>query len=252
MATGHRVYSDLFRLSDFVRQTSVSHGKNLIIDALREYFKEDTFYKYRTDAFGFPLTPNMTDLPPDMQEERTTRIYIGDIFRYDKRYWPAIVTRYSSGRTYHVSFNQEYTTKYRYDLVIDGYGNKSFIKVPTHTVISGAWDQNFTITIVAESVPDREELTDIVSSFFISKTRQELYESGLFIKNVDIGAEREDNWGNEKVYLQDLTLQTYSEWRREIPISSSNLIETINFCFNMGVLGSTGLNFTTTVTTSDI
>jgi hypothetical protein len=252
MATGHRVYSDLFRLSDFVQQTSVSHAKNLIIDALREYFKQDTFYKYRTDAFGFPLTPDMTDLPPDMQEERTTRIYIGDIFRYDKRFWPAIVTRYSSGRTYHVSFNQEHTIKYRYDLVIDGYGTHSYVKVPTHTVIAGAWSQTFTVLIAAESVPDREELTDIVSSFFIAKTRQEIYESGLFIKDVSIGAEREDKWGNEPVYLQEITLDTYSEWRREIPISSSNLIEAINFCFNMGVLGGPGITFTTVVNSTDV
>ena len=251
MATGHRVYSDLFKLSDFVQQTSVSHAKNLIIDALREYFKQDTFYKYRTDAFGFPLTPDMTDLPPDMQETRTTRIYIGDIFRYDKRYWPAIVTRYASGRTYHVSFNQEHTTKYRVDLVLDGYGGHSYVRVPTATIIAGAWDQSFTITIAAESVPDREELTDIVSSFFIAKIRQELYESGLFIKSVDIGGEREEDWGNEKVYLQDLTLTTFSEWRREIPISSSNLIEAINFCFNMGVFGHRGIQFSTVVDSVD-
>lgn len=252
MATGHRVHSDLFRLSDFVQQTSVSHAKNLIIDALRENFKQDVFYRYTTDAFGFPLTPDMTDLPPDIQEERATRIYIGDIFRFDKRFWPAIVTRYASGRTYHVSFNQEYTIKYRYDLVLDGYGGKSYVKVPTHTIVAGAWKQSFTIVIAAESVQDREELTDIVSSFFIAKTRQELYESGLFIESVSIGGEREEDWGNEKVYLQDITLETYSEWRREIPIGSNSLIEMINFCFDLGILGHPSVDFTFTVDESDV
>jgi hypothetical protein len=251
MATGHRVYSDLFEFSDFVQQTSVSHAKNLIIDAVREYFRHDSFYKYRTDAFGFPLTPDMTDLPPDMDEARATRIYIGDIFRFDKRFWPAIVVRYLSGRTYHVSFNQEQTTKYRVDLIIDGYGGKSYVKVPTHKIIAGAWDQTFDILIAAESIPDREELTDILSSFFIAKIRQELYESGLFIKNVTIGSEREEDWGNEKVYIQNITLDTYSEWRREIPINANSLIDTINFCFNMGVFGKQGVQFTTTVTLAD-
>jgi hypothetical protein len=251
MATGHRVYSDLFQLSNFVQQTSVSHAKNLIIDALREYFKQDVFYKYRTDSFGFPLTPDLTDVTPDMESTATTRIYIGDIFRFENRFWPAIVVKYSQGDTYHISFNQEYTTKYRTDLVIDGYGTKSYIQVPSHTIVAGAWKQSFTVTIATESVPDREELTDIVSSFFIAKTRQELYESGLFIENVAIGGEREADWGNEKVYLQDITLRTYSEWRREIPINSSNLIEVINFCFDMGILGHS-INFTTTVTSSDI
>jgi hypothetical protein len=251
LATGHRVYSDLFHLSDFVQQTSVSHSKNLIIDSMREYFKDDTFYKYRTDAFGFPLTPDMTDLPPDMQEERATRIYIGDIFRYDKRFWPALIVRYSSGRTYHVSFNQEHTTKYRVDMVLDGYGGTSYIRVPTHKVIAGAWEQTFEVIIAAESIPDREELTDIVASFFIAKTRQQLYESGLFIKNVSIGAEREEDWANDKVYLQSITLETYSEWRREIPINANSLIETINFCFEIGVFGKPGIEFTTAITEED-
>jgi hypothetical protein len=252
MTTSHRVYSDLFQLSDFVQQTSVSHAKNLIIDAMREYFKKDTFYRFETDAFGFPLTPDLTDLPPDIEEKRTTRIFIGDLYRFEKRYWPAVVVRYSSGRTYHVSFNQENTIQYRTDMVIDGYGSVSYVKVPTHKIIAGAWEQDFEVIIAAESIPDREELTDIVSSFFIAKIRQEMYESGLFIKNVSIGAEREEEWGNEKIYLQSVTLNTFSEWRREIPINANSLIEAINFCFNMGVFGRPGLEFTTSVTQDDV
>jgi len=238
MATSHRVYSDLFRLSNFVQQTAVSQGKNLLIDALREYFKQDLIYKYRTDGFGFPLTPNVTDLPPDIQEERTSRIYIGDIFRMDKRYWPAVVIRYSSGSYKPVSFNQNQTTKSRIDMVLDGYGGTSLIRVPTHKVVAGAWEQSFEVLIATESIPDREELTDIISSFFIAVTRQETYEGGLFIKSVRLGAEREEDWANGKVYLQSITIEAYSEWRIEIPIDASSLVDSINFCFKYGLFGN--------------
>jgi hypothetical protein len=251
MATSHRVYSDLFAFSDYVQQVAVAQGKNLLIDALREYFKNDLLYRYTPDAFGFPLTPNVTDLPPDIQEERTTRLYIGDIFRLDKRYWPAIAVRYSSGKYHPVSFNQNLTTRYRLDLVLDGYGNRSYIRVPTHKVIAGAWDQSFEVLIASEAVPDREELTDIVSSFLIGTTRQQTTESGLFIKSVAIGAEREEDWGNEKVYLQSITVETYSEWRREIPIDANDLMDTINFCFNYGVLGSGSYSTDITVVTTE-
>lgn len=236
MATGHRVYSNLFQLSDFVKQTAVSQGKNLLIDALREYFRQDTFYRYSTDAFGFPLTPDLTEMPPDIQEERTTRIYIGDVFRFDQRYLPAIVVKYSSGRTYHVSFNQNQTIKYRMDLVVDGYGNRSYIHVPTHQVIAGAWEQTFELKIASESIQDREELSDIVSSFLIGKVRQELYEAGLFIKNVSIGNESEEVWGNDPIYTHVITIETFSEWRRQIPIQ--DLLEVISMCFNYGIFGS--------------
>lgn len=244
MATSHRVYSDLFSISEFVRQVSVVQGKNLLIDALREYFKKDVIYRYETDGFGFALTPDLTDLPPDIQEDRTTRIFIGDTFRYDIRFLPAIIVKYASGRTKHIGFNQNQTTKYRLDYVMDGYGNNSYLHVPTHTVFAGAWDQGFEIIIASESIPDREELTDIVSSFFIAKVRQEIFEAGLFIKDVSMGGEREEQWGNDNIYIQTINVDTYSEWRREIPIDQNDIIDTINFCFEYGLLGNTSVDKT--------
>jgi len=247
MATSHRVYSDLFELANFVRQTAVVQGKNLLIDSLREHFRQDAVYRYGTDAFGFPLTPNLTDLPPEIGETRTTRMFIGDIFRYDKRYLPSITIRQTSGRYYAVSFNQEGTTRYRVDLVVDGYGNRSLVKVPTHKVFAGGWDQTFEVLIAAESTMDREELSDIVSSYLIGVARPQLLDAGLFVKTVSYGGEREEDWANDKIYMQPITVETFSEWRREIPLDS--LVETINFCFEFGILGSG--RFDTTATSVD-
>jgi len=247
-ATGFRVFSDLFHLANFVQQTCVSQGKNLIIDALRAYFKKDVFYRYETDAFGFPLTPNLTDLPPDIEEQRTTRMFIGDVFRYDIRYLPSITVRHSSAKYYPISMNQNvYNTKYRVDLVLDGYGNQSYIRTPTHHTVAGAWDQSFEIIIASESTSDREELSDIVSSFIIGVARQELYEAGLFIKSVSLSSEKEEEFGNEKIYIQSLSVEAFSEWRREIPVS--DLMEVISFCFNYGLFDGDVVTDTTFITT---
>lgn len=250
MTTSHRVFSDLFELENFIKQTAVSQGKNLLIDSLREYFRKDTFYRYGTDAFGFPLTPDLTDLPTDIDEERTTRIWVGDIYRMDKRYLPSITIRQSGGRYHPISFNQNETTKYRVDLVLDGYGGRSLIKVPTHTVFTGGWDQTFNITIAAESTPDREELSDIISSHLIGVTRLPTQDAGLFIKNVSFGGESEEDWANEKIYMQTISVETFSEWRREVPIDS--IVDTINFCFNFGIFGSSeSVSTITTLNTQD-
>jgi len=252
MATSFRVFSDLFELADFVRQTEVGQGKNLLIDSLREHFKQDTIYRYSTDAFGFPLTPDLTDLPPDIEETRTTRIFIGDIFRYDKRYLPSLTIRHTGGRYFPISFNQEGTTRYRVDLVVDGYGNRSFVKVPTHKVFAGAWDQTFEIRIAAKSTQDREELSDIVSSYLIGVARQPLLDAGLFIKMVSCGGEQEEDFANDKIYMQSITVETFSEWKRQIPIPANSLLETINFCFEFGLLGSGNFSaVVTSVTTTD-
>ncbi len=249
MTTSHRVFSDLFNIEKFINQTAVSQGKNLLIDSLREHFRDDTFYRYGTDAFGFPLTPDLTDLPADIGEQRTTRIWIGDIYRMDKRYLPSITVRHSGGSYYAISFNQNQTTKYRVDLVLDGYGGRSLIKVPTHTIYAGGWNQTFQIMIAAESTPDREELADIVSSYLIGVTRIPTQDAGLFIKSVSFSGESEEDWANEKIYIQTITVETFSEWRREIPIN--NIIDTINFCFDFGLFGSNVSSKSTTILTSE-
>jgi ssDNA-specific exonuclease RecJ len=185
------------------------------------------------------MTPNLTDLPPDIQEKRTSRIYIGDVFRYDKRYFPAITVRHASAKYYPISFNQNFfNTKYRMDLVIDGYGERSYVRTPTYHTIVGAWEQTFDIQIATEAIPDREELSDLVSAFMIGVARQELGESGLGIKSVSISGEREEEYANDKIYLQTISVETFSEWKREIPIDS--IMEMVNFCFNYGLFSSNG------------
>jgi hypothetical protein len=246
MATSHRVYSDLFKFSNISQQVLVGQGKNLLIDFLREYFKNDVFYRYETDAFGFPLTPNLTDLPPDIKEKRTTRIFIGDIYRMDKRFFPSITIRYSSGKDFPISFNQEVTCKeYRLDFISDSNGEASYIHVPIYSILAGAWSQSFEIIITTESIPDREELTDLVSLFFMGTNRQELYEAGLFVKNVSMGSEKEDDLGNKKIYTQTISLDTFSEWRIRVPIDANSLIDTINFCFQYGVFDRPNYHFVT-------
>ena len=169
----------------------------------------------------------------------------------DKRYLPSITVRQSSGNYYAISFNQNETTKYRVDLVLDGYGGRSLIKVPTHTVYAGGWNQSFQIMIAAESTPDREELSDIVSSFLIGVTRIPTQDAGLFIKNVSFSGESEEDWANEKIYIQTINVDTFSEWRREVPINS--IVDTINFCFDIGYFKTKrfDLNATTVLTTED-
>lgn len=238
MTSSHRVYSDLFDFANFTRQVAIAQSKNLLIDVLRDFFRHDTFYRFETDGWGFPLVRNVTDLPPDIQEKRTTRIFIGDVFRVDKRFFPAIVVKQSSGRYHPVSFNQEVTSKqYRLDLIVDGYGSSSYVRTPVHYIVAGAWDNSFEVQIMTESVPDREELADLVSAFLIGAVRQELTDAGLFIKSVSVGGESEEEFANDKIYKQSITVETYSEWRRAIPIDANSLVDTINFCFQVGIFG---------------
>lgn len=224
----HQVYSNFFADNHIIQQVCISQPKNLIIDVLRKYFRTDNIYTYRTDEYGFPLTPDLTG--SDIDSPSTTKILIADLYRYEVKFYPAIVVKSSGGNYRPISFNQEGTIKYRKEIVRDIFGAEESIRIPTHRVYAGAWELNFDVTIYSESHTELEELVDIVSLLFQYVSWNELRANGVFIKNISIGSENAEPYANDYVYSQSITLPVRTEWRVEIPIES--LVEKIVFYFD--------------------
>jgi len=67
--------------------------------------------------------------------------------------------------------------------------------------------------------------------------RDELYRAGVFVKSTSVGAPIEQEYANEKMMIQTITLDVRSEWRREIPVK--NIVDQINFCVEFGILDQT-------------
>ncbi len=223
----HRVYSNFFDDNSIIQQVCIVQPKNLIIDTLRKYFRNDNIYTYRSDQYGYPLTPNVTGMELDSTD--TTKILISDVFRYEIKFFPSIVIKSGGGTYKPISFNQEGTIKYRKDLSEDLFGKQIVTQTPTHRVHAGAWDMNFDITIYSESHTEMEELVEIVTMILQYSAWNELRANGLFIKNISIGAENSEPYANDYIYNQTISISTFSEWRVEIPIDS--IIEKLVFYF---------------------
>lgn len=237
MDSPHNVNSDLFNINHIVQTVGVTAGKNILIDTLRDVFREDREYKFVNDEFGFPKIQSMTNLDPDagLDDEENTRIFIGSTYRQDVKFYPAITVK-STGTSYvPISFNQDVMgVIYRKELLMDGYGNSVITNTPAYNVLVGAWKQTFEVKITTESEVDREELTDIVQTILISSKRMELQNAGLFIETLRTGGESEEVYGNGYLYSTSITLETRSEFKIHIPIS--NLIEKIGLCITFGNL----------------
>lgn len=256
MATSHQVYSNFYSRNDIVKHVALVQGKNLLIDALRELFTNDSLYPYRQDEFGFPLVPDHTGLPieeggteldtdgnpivnpsPNLSIDAhlSTKILITSTYRQDVKFYPVITVKQTNLKDHPISFNQNaIQVHYRKEFIRDGYGNQVEIRTPTHYVFGDAWDQSFEIKIIAEDLDDRDHIADIVNYGLWNLKRDELRASGLFIKNITGGGETEEE--NSKgvskwLYSYTITVNTYSEWSREIPIR--NVIERINFYFDI-------------------
>ena len=235
--TGLWVTSDIYALDHVVRHTGIAHGKILLIDVLREIFARDHEYHYVADKFGFPKTPNHLNLPPDagIQDELTTRILISGFYRYVQSYLPVVSVR-QTGSTYKpISFNQNRLT---YDYILrrteDGYGNVDFIRTPNNFTLAGAWEQTYEIKVTSNSQEDTAAIADIVMVSLQGKFRDPLERNGLFIKQISHAGENAESINaNDPVWTVSITANTYSEWRREIPIA--NLLERIRLLFTVEI-----------------
>lgn len=251
----HRVITDIFNLENVVQQTGIVHGKNILIDTLRDIFAQCREYKYVSDVFGFPKTPTHLDLDPSagLDDEETTRIFIGSTYRYDIKFNPSIVVKHTGSRYVPISFNQNLLGVInRKEIITDGYGNSSIIYAPAYHTLVGAWDQTFEIKIVAENEMDREEISDIVQVTLMGTRRMDLQRAGLFIKDLSTSGETEEKYSNDYLYMMSINLDTRSEWKVHIPISS--VLERIGVCLTFNTIGGTpadGLTINEQITLAD-
>ena len=221
----HIVFSSFFEDNHVVQQTAIVHPKTLLIDGLRKVFRQDSIFTYRDDDFGYPITPDQTGV--DVDSDATTKILISDAYRYEVKFFPAIVVKSSGGSYKPISFNQNMTYKHRADYITNDFGSTRKVMTPTHRVYAGRWELGFEVGIYSESQSELEELVDITSLALQYVLWNELRANGLFINQVRIGAESAEPYANDYVYNTAISLSTLSEWRVEIPIE--NIVEKVAF-----------------------
>jgi hypothetical protein len=242
MSTNNFNKSDLFGLYDIVQFSMVSYPKEIIIATLRDFFSKDSYYHYARDQWGFANTTDHTDLPPgaDLPTQFNpdgsanqsvglpTRLFIGENYRFDGIYYPAILVKSGGGRYVQVGFNRNQGV-IRYDNIAyeDGYGNTTVVTKPVTLITAGAWEGSVTIDVMTRSLKARDELVEAIAMCFTEVTFDTLVDVGLIIKPISFGAASETDDRNDKLFRQTLTLEIRTEWRREIPVGS--LVDAILF-----------------------
>lgn len=216
------------------------HPKELFIETLREFFSNDSYYHYVRDAWGFPKVPDHTDLLSEagLEDDETTRIFIGEYYRFDAIYYPALLIKSGGARYTPISMSQNRdSVVYTNTRFIDGYGNETIISTPDHFKQNGAWEGTVTIDVLTLDPHARDDLVGLISILFMNLRRQELQNAGVHIKGINAGSQTESEDGNNKLFKQTVTADIRTEWRRKIPVSST--IDAINICVDFGNLETT-------------
>ena len=245
MSTNNFSKSDLFQLHDIVQSSMIVYPKEIIIATLRDFFSKDSYYHYSKGQWGFPNTTDHTDLPPGAdfptvynrfgsnQEGLSTRLFIGENWRYDGIYYPAILVKNGGSRYVPISINREQGTVYFSEMLFeDGYGHETLVRRPQSFVTAGAWEGSIIVDVYSRSLRARDDLCELVGMCFAEVNFDTLHEVGVIVKPPVIGAPSEGDDRNDKLFRQSITLDIRTEWRREIPIG--NLIDAILFTVNFG------------------
>jgi hypothetical protein len=235
MSTNNFFKSDVYRMYNVVQNSMTLYPKELVIAQIRDFFSRDTYYHYVFDNWGYPQTPDQTDLPisAGYHDNITTRLFVGESYRFDVIYYPAIIVRHGGATSVPVSLNRNTSVVKWGNMVFeDGYGNIKTFPTPEYFIFAGAWEGSINIDVMARDLRARDDLVDAICLLFVDLAFNDLQKSGLVIKGVSSGAPTETDDRNDHIFKQTVTLQVRSEWRRQIPIS--NIIEIINMGIEFG------------------
>jgi hypothetical protein len=251
MATNNFFHSDLYHINHIIQNSMTLYPKELVIETMRDFFSRDSYYHYVKDAWGFPKTPDLTDAPRDvgLYNNISTRLFIGESYRFNVIYYPAIIVKHGGATSVPISINREAYSVIWGDLVFeDGYGHVKTFPTPLSFMFAGAWEGSINIEVRARDLRARDELTDLISVLFTDVSFNDLYKSGLIIKGLSSSPPSETDDRNDHIFTQTITLQVRSEWRRAIPIY--NTIDIINFSLEFGRLEPTPGPIATNLTIS--
>lgn len=251
MSSNNFFTSDLYSIHNIIQASMMVYPKELIIATLRDFFSKDSYYHYSKDQWGFANTTDHTDLPqgadlpsgfaarPDLSPtpNLSTRVFIGENYRYDGIYYPAILVKNGGFRYVPISINRE-KGGVQYDSILyeDGYGNQTIVKRPLSFITAGIWEGSISIEVLTKGIRARDDLVELIAMCFTEVNFESLVDVGIMIKPISIGSPSESDDRNDKLFRQSINLDIRTEWRREIPVG--NIIDTIFFSIDFQNLES--------------
>lgn len=227
-------------LHNYVQSSMLVYPKEMIISMLRDLFSKDDYYHYSKDQYGFANTTDHTNLVPGAdiptihdkngakQEGLPSRLFIGENYRYDKIFYPAVLIKSGGARYVPISINREQESVQYEDIVYeDGYGNQTIVHRPKSFITAGVWECTIIVDVMSRSLRARDDIVENIANCFTDIHFETMEDVGIIIKPISIGGASEDVDRNDKLFRQTLTLEVRTEWRREIPVG--NVIDAIFF-----------------------
>lgn len=115
----------------------------------------------RQTILGLPIDAGLPD------DDSCTRLFIGENYRYDVAFYPAILVKNAGSKSVPLSINRERgAIKYSTMQYEDGYGNRTEVRTPESFVTAGIWEGSITIDVLTRSLRARDDLLELIRNVF--------------------------------------------------------------------------------------
>jgi len=133
MGANNLFLGDINKVFGLVQSSMIVYPKEMIIATLKDFFSQDTYYHYVKDEWGFAKTPSHLDLPlgAGVHDNITSRVFIGESFRQDKSFYPAVIIKSSSSKAVPVSINRNYGKIEYQDMLFEDGRQCPFLLIET-------------------------------------------------------------------------------------------------------------------------
>jgi hypothetical protein len=92
------------------------------------------------------------------------------------------------------------------------------------------------ITVYALSTTDRERLTDLVV-LYVRSVFRDRFKVFCTYTDISVGGETQDDWENQVLYINTVTVECWTQFANEIPMDLYALIQQINIDIAVRTLG---------------
>lgn len=228
--------SDYYELYNVVQGSFLSYPKQLTIEIFREVFKNDSYYHFTADEWGFPKVPSLKGKKSTAgyNDDESTRIFIGEFFKRDMIFYPSVLIKSSSSKSVPLSFSRNRgVLMYQPMIVTDGY--KSITKsVPDYISMAGWYEGVIDVQISAGSVVERDQIAEVITNIITITHYDTFKNAGMTIYDNSTGSFQETDDGSDKIYKCTVNFSYRVEWEKRIKVDS--VVNAITFCIDFANL----------------
>lgn len=202
------------------------------ISILQQYFQ----------ALGWPVDPQFPEQAPPLPQDTLdftwapdatiTKISVVEHFPVKLRLYPMVVVDVVSGKGFYRSLNREFQEQLLGPVFINGATQTGVIGER----YGGPLDLSVNLKVYDYNIKKVERIVDKLIAGIRFLILEKFHMAGIEIQDINLGSEGQETIGNDQLFVQEVTVDIYTEFEETITVAEQELIDRIQIPDYEGVI----------------